>query len=133
MNEIIQANIAPNITIAAQSGPSTISMPSASTVYTTANTNPWSGTYIATNSNWGGGVGGVVGGSVSYDDKVTISGDLIVKGVNILDIVEKIQDRLSILVPDPVLLEKYEALREAYEHYKTLEALCRPETNNNDK
>lgn len=34
-----------------------------------------------------------------------------------------IEDRLAILRPDPEKLEKWEALREAYEHYKSLEAL----------
>ena len=37
---------------------------------------------------------------------------------------EKVSDRLSILTPDPKLLEKYDALKEAYEHYKILEKLC---------
>ena len=36
---------------------------------------------------------------------------------------EKVNQRLSILTPKPELLEKYEALREAYEHYLTLERL----------
>ena len=39
------------------------------------------------------------------------------------------EQRLSILVPDPEKLEKFEALKKAYEHYKTMEALCFP----NDK
>ena len=34
-----------------------------------------------------------------------------------------IEQRLAILVPDLAKLEKWEALREAYEHYKSLEAL----------
>ena len=41
-----------------------------------------------------------------------------------MDILDKIQDRLAILVPDPALLEKYEALKQAYDQYKLLEALC---------
>ena len=36
----------------------------------------------------------------------------------------KVEDRLAILQPDPNKLEKFEALRKAYEHYKTVEALC---------
>ena len=39
-------------------------------------------------------------------------------------VLNQILDRLKILVPDPELLEKHEALAQAYEHYKTLEALC---------
>jgi len=34
-----------------------------------------------------------------------------------------IEDRLAILVPDPEKLEKWEALKEAYDHYKSLEGL----------
>lgn len=41
---------------------------------------------------------------------------------------DKINERLAILRPDPDLLEKYEALRNAYEHYKTLEALLKDHT-----
>jgi hypothetical protein len=39
-------------------------------------------------------------------------------------VLNQILDRLKILVPDPELLKQYQALGEAYEHYKTLEALC---------
>lgn len=53
-----------------------------------------------------------------------IRGNLTVQGANITEILAKIQDRLAILTPDPKLLAKYEALREAYDHYRTLEALC---------
>jgi hypothetical protein len=49
--------------------------------------------------------------------------DLIINGVSLRDILNGITDRLSILQPKPELLAKYENLREAYEHYKTLEAL----------
>lgn len=37
---------------------------------------------------------------------------------------ETIEKRLNILVPDPKKLEKFEALKKAYEHYKHLEQLC---------
>jgi hypothetical protein len=37
---------------------------------------------------------------------------------------ETISKRLAILVPDPDKLEHFEALKKAYNHYKTLEALC---------
>jgi hypothetical protein len=35
-----------------------------------------------------------------------------------------IEKRLAILTPDPAKLEHFEALQKAYQHYKTLEALC---------
>ena len=54
-------------------------------------------------------------------------------GVDIGDTLAKIQERLSILVPDPKRLKKYEALRQAYEHYKTLESLCLEEENGKNR
>ena len=57
--------------------------------------------------------------------------DLVINGVGLKDILNGITDRLAILQPKPELLEKYDNLREAYEHYKTLEALLHQE--NDDK
>jgi hypothetical protein len=54
--------------------------------------------------------------------------DLVINGVKLSDILNGITDRLAILQPKPELLEKYANLREAYEHYKTLEALLHEET-----
>ena len=62
--------------------------------------------------------GMVVHGTVSAKD-------VNIDGVSLKETLSAIQARLAILVPDPVLLEKYEALRNAYETYKTLEALCK--------
>ena len=44
-------------------------------------------------------------------------------GSTLTNRLKAIEDRLSILVPDPKLHEQYESLREAYEHYKLMEAL----------
>ena len=56
--------------------------------------------------------------------------DITIGGRSMKKLLEGIEQRLAILVPDPNKLERYEALRQAYEHYKTLEALCvdEPET-----
>ena len=59
-------------------------------------------------------------------------GDVKIKGVSIVDSIDQINKRLAILVPDPAKLEKFEALRRAYENYKTMEALCEL-PNNNDR
>lgn len=56
------------------------------------------------------------------------SADIVINGQSLNQTLQTIQDRLAILVPDPEKLEKFEALRQAYEHYKTLEALCCEET-----
>jgi hypothetical protein len=49
--------------------------------------------------------------------------DIVMNGASLKDILDGITNRLSILQPKPELLAKYDNLREAYEHYKTLEAL----------
>jgi hypothetical protein len=36
-------------------------------------------------------------------------------------------------VPDPAKLERFEALKKAYEHYKTMESLCFPEKEQEQK
>lgn len=77
----------------------------------------------------GGGGGGLTGATGSssglhVQGKATFDDDLVVKGRNIVDSLKSIEDRLAILVPDPEKLEHFEALKKAYEHYKTLEALC---------
>lgn len=59
------------------------------------------------------------------DSKITIrSSDIGYKdGVSLEEALSKIEERLLILTPNPKLLEKYEALKKAYEHYKFLEKL----------
>lgn len=51
-------------------------------------------------------------------------GDIKVDGKSLKEFMNKMEQRLSILVPDPAKLEKFEALKRAYEHYKTMESLC---------
>ena len=53
-----------------------------------------------------------------------IKGKLTVQGKDIGKILEAIEKRLAILTPNPNKLEKFEALKKAYDHYKLLEALC---------
>ncbi|NBP03999.1 MAG: hypothetical protein EBU90_28680 [Proteobacteria bacterium] len=53
--------------------------------------------------------------------------DITIGGRSMKKMLEGIEQRLSILVPDPKKLEQFEALKQAYEHYKTLEALCNEE------
>ena len=62
--------------------------------------------------------------SLSVSGDADIKGKLTVGGRDVLALLDKIQDRLAILIPDPDLLEKYEALKQAYDQYKLLEALC---------
>lgn len=51
-------------------------------------------------------------------------GDVKIQGHSILKLLKSIEDRLAILQePSPEKLEKYAALKKAYDHYKTLERL----------
>lgn len=70
--------------------------------------------------------------SASISAKTTMSGQLTLEGANpditiggksMVTWMQKIEQRLSILEPKPELLAKYEALQQAFDHYKTLEAL----------
>lgn len=59
-------------------------------------------------------------------------GDVKIKGISLSKTLEDIQKRLCILQPDPAKLEHFAALKKAYEHYKTLEALCELPTKEED-
>lgn len=49
--------------------------------------------------------------------------DVLLNGKSLKTFMEGVEDRLAILQPDPAKLEKYAALRKAYEHYKLMEKL----------
>ena len=59
-----------------------------------------------------------VTGDAEFEGKITVKGKDLAKSL------EAIEKRLAILVPDPKKLDKFEALKKAYDHYKLLEALC---------
>jgi len=50
--------------------------------------------------------------------------DIKIDGKSLKSFMDKMEERLAILVPDPAKLEKFEALKKAYEHYKLMEKLC---------
>ena len=63
-------------------------------------------------------------------NSLTVSGDaefegsVKIKGRDIVKLLERIEDRFAILLdPDPAKLEKFPALKKAYDHYKLLEKL----------
>jgi hypothetical protein len=78
------------------------------------NANSTNGSIVSSNHN-----GLTVTGSTEFHGPVSIN------GAELAQTLQQIQDRLAILIPDPAKLEKYEALKEAYDHYKTLEALLK--------
>ena len=70
----------------------------------------------------------ITGQGIDMDDDA----DIRFGNVSLRSFLERMEQRLAILVPDPAKLERYEALRQAYEHYKTLEALCVDEPKTQD-
>lgn len=66
--------------------------------------------------------------STGYEsNKISIDGkdaDVLINGRSLTVFMEKMEERLAILQPDLEKLEHFDALKKAYEHYKTLEAMC---------
>lgn len=58
--------------------------------------------------------------------------DIKIGDKSLSEFMTKMEERLAILVPDPSKLEKFEALKKAYDHYKLMEKLCQEE-NKEDK
>ena len=56
--------------------------------------------------------------------------DIKIGEKSLVDTLTKIEDRLAILTPDLKKLEKFEALKKAYEHYKLMEKLCQEDEEN---
>jgi hypothetical protein len=62
--------------------------------------------------------------SMSVKGDLEVNGALKVKGRDLAKLMEKIEDRLAILTePDPMKLEKFAALKKAYDHYKLMEKI----------
>ena len=58
--------------------------------------------------------------------------DITVGGKSLKEFMTKMEERLAILIPDPAKLEKFEALKKAYEHYKLMESLCQEQPKEED-
>lgn len=93
---------------------------------TTAAANPY-GNNTTLNSNWANG--STISGVTFTDSKFHVKqdaefdGDIKWKGRSLDAALKAIESRLAILTPDSKKLEKYEALRKAYEHYLLMEKL----------
>ena len=95
------------------------------TLISTAGANGSSGSFYGnTNYTFSNITSASASNGLYVTSNAVFEGDLTVKGVNITEMLETINKRLAILVPDPAKLEHFEALKRAYENYKTLEALC---------
>ena len=65
-------------------------------------------------------------GTNSTGGKLVLEGegaDIKINGKSLRDFMDTMEKRLAILVPDPAKLEKYEALKKAYNHYILMEKL----------
>lgn len=87
-------------------------MNSGSVLISNGNTPAWSAITTSPSSN-----------SIDVKGDANFEGDIKWKGQSLSKMIESINDRLAILQPDPAKLEKYEALKKAYDHYKLLEKL----------
>jgi hypothetical protein len=92
------------------------------------------------NNQWATGTSGYTFTNAAVPQTVNITGDGIdmaagadikIDGKSLKEFMTKMEQRLAILVPDPAKLEKFEALKKAYEHYKTMESLCFDEPEEN--
>ena len=101
-----------------------------------ATTNPHASPYTFTTNNTGALPGGYLysnGAGATWTTSnpglhvqgdANFESDIKWKGRSLGKLLEKIEDRLAILQePDPERLEKFAALKKAYDHYKTLERL----------
>lgn len=72
----------------------------------------------------GTSIGNISGTGLHVTSDAEFDGDIKWKGRSLGDMLTTIEKRLAILTPDPAKLEHFESLQKAYQHYKTLEALC---------
>ena len=64
-------------------------------------------------------------GSIKVTGDAEFDGDVKIKGHSITKLLERIEDRFAILMdPDPARLEKFQALKKAYDNYKLMDRLC---------
>ena len=116
----------------------TITLPSPSTTFTYSGMGATVGgittiNNINSNTQWSTGTSGYTFNNTITPNTVNISTtgiemaagtDIKIDGHSLKEFMKKMEQRLAILVPDPKKLEKFEALKKAYEHYKTMESLC---------
>jgi hypothetical protein len=76
------------------------------------------------------GTGNTTQAGISVKGDAEFDGDVKLKGRSLEKILDGIEKRLAVLVPNPKKLEKFEALKKAYDHYKLLEALCHEDDKN---
>jgi hypothetical protein len=95
--------------------------------------------YTSANTQWTTGTNGYTFTNAAVPQTVHINNtgidmaagaDIKIDGKSLKEFMTKMEQRLAILIPDPAKLEKFAALKKAYEHYKTMESLCFDEPEN---
>jgi len=89
-------------------------------------------------TNWSTGTSYITTGigstpSIKVTGDAEFDGNVTIKGKDLVSFMETLEKRLAILQPDPKKLEKFEALKKAYNHYKMLEALCEVQEDDESK
>jgi hypothetical protein len=87
--------------------------------------------YVFTTNNTN--IGTISNAGLHVTSDAEFDGDIKWKGRSLGDLLTTIEKRLAILTPDPAKLAHYESLQKAYQHYKTLEALCETPSKKEDK
>ena len=63
--------------------------------------------------------------SIKVTGDADFDGDIRMQGQSLGKLLSRIEDRLAILMdPDPSRLEKFQALKKAYDNYKLMDKLC---------
>jgi hypothetical protein len=110
-----------NVTI-----PSSWNMNTSGTVYTTNTTGTVGSGSIGLNPIWTN--------TTPAPPNLVVDGDIKWNGRSLGKLLEKIEDRLAILTePTPERLERFAALREAYDAYKLIDTLCVGEGNKDSR
>jgi hypothetical protein len=98
----------------------TITLPTTTSNYTIGSAG---GNYYATSTTAGYNTSPSV--NITSDGIDMAAGtDIKVDGKSLKEFMNKMEERLAILIPDPKKLEQFAALKKAYEHYKLMEQLC---------
>jgi hypothetical protein len=98
---------------------------------------------ISANSQWTTGTSGYTINSGNWNSPTTVNigtdgidmaagTDIKIDGKSLKEFMNKMEERLAILVPDPKKLEQFAALKKAYEHYKLMEKLCQEQPKEED-
>ena len=84
-------------------------------VYTTNGTGGYTFANITADPN-------IKGATLSVKGDADFDGDVTIKGKNLTEMFERIEERLAILHPNPKLEDKWDELKELGKRYKELEA-----------